>query len=342
MNYQELKIAFLTYLSRSGSTLLARLLDEYDDICVTTEGEIPLELFGVKSYSPITFDSKQYLEMYLNNILDKSRFASWNIPNDQILNLCNQVGFPINGPQLVYILLYAYKEIYKPKARMVVYKACPFMPWHISESMQHFPEAKYIHLIRDPRAVYYSQKYSLDPFKGIPFSRSPLKTAMEWKKGVRIITANLEEKVKVVKYEGLVNDPKYFLKRLIIFLNVSPLKNHISKISFMNRMELIDKNLHQEINLKPDANKIIVWKDKLLKNEIQIIDHYLNELLTSQGYKVYYRRQELSYIQLISLYINEKKEILFRILGRISRFTSRLLFRPKYFLIQLKLKMFND
>ena len=69
MNYQKLKLVFLTHLSRSGSTLLARLLDEYDDICVTTEGEIPLELFGVKSYSPITFYSKDDLELYLNNIL---------------------------------------------------------------------------------------------------------------------------------------------------------------------------------------------------------------------------------------------------------------------------------
>ena len=85
MDYQEIKIAFLTYLSRSGSTLLARLLDEYDDVCVTTEGELPLELFGVKSYSPITFDSQQDLELYLNNILAKTRAASWNIPNDQML-----------------------------------------------------------------------------------------------------------------------------------------------------------------------------------------------------------------------------------------------------------------
>jgi hypothetical protein len=342
MNYQELRIAFLTYLSRSGSTILARLLDEYDDICVTTEGEIPLELFGVKSYSPITFYSKDDLELYLNNILGKTRVASWNIPNNQILNLCNEVGFPINGPQLVYFLLYAYKEIYMPKARLVIYKACPFMPWHITESKHHFPEALYIHLIRDPRAVYYSQKKSIDPFKGTPFSRSPLKTAMEWKRAIRLISDYPEEKVKIIKYEELVDRPKDLLKKLILFLGVSPSKDHISEIQFSDRMEKVDKNLHREIDLQPDSKKAFVWKDRLLINEIQIIDHYLNELIASQGYEIHYSREKSSNFQLFSIYMNEKKEILYAIFSRIFRVTSRLLFRPKYFLIQLKLKMFND
>ena len=342
MNYQKPRIAFLTYLSRSGSTLLARLLDEYDDICVTTEGEIPLELFGVKSYSPITFYSKDDLELYLNNILANTRAASWNIPNNQILNLCNEVGFPINGHQLVYILLYAYKEIYSPKARLVIYKACPFMPWHISESMQYFPEALHIHLIRDPRAVYYSQKKSIDPFKGTPFSRSPLKTAMEWKRAIRLISDYPEEKVKIIKYEELVDRPKDLFKKIILFLGVSLSKDHISEIQFSDRMEKVDKNLHREIDLQPDTKKAFLWKDRLLINEIQIIDHYLNELIASQGYEIQYPREESSNIQLFSIYMNEKKEILYAILSRIFRFTSRLLFSPKYFLIQLKLKIFND
>jgi hypothetical protein len=75
---------------------------------------------------------------------------------------------------------------------------------------------------------------------------------------------------------------------------------------------------------------------------VQIIDNYLNELIASQGYEIQYPREESSYIQLFSIYINNKKEILFTIFGRIFRFTSRLLFSPKYFLIQLKLKIFND
>ena len=35
------KIVFLTYISRSGSTYLAKLLDEYNDIGVTIESQIP-------------------------------------------------------------------------------------------------------------------------------------------------------------------------------------------------------------------------------------------------------------------------------------------------------------
>ena len=78
------QIVFLTHISRSGSTLLSKLLDEYDDICVTTEGEIPLELFGVKSYVPIVFSSQKQLLGYIKIVLIKTRVSSWNIPEKTI------------------------------------------------------------------------------------------------------------------------------------------------------------------------------------------------------------------------------------------------------------------
>ncbi len=275
----------LTHISRSGSTLLARMLDDFDAICVTTEAELPLELFGVKSYTPIHFSTANDIENYLENVLLKRRVKTWKLAKDSLLSRCDQNGYPISGPTFVRILLSLYGETYKPKANLVIYKACPFMPWHIPESIEHFPDAKFLHIIRDPRAVFHSQMNSLDPFTGKPFSTSALKTAMDWKRATSLDQSFTQSHIFEIKYEQLLSEPEIISKGLLQYLGVESEAKSGSSTSFANRMEQADQNLHSGISREPDPQKIFAWEKSLSKKNIFAIETFLGEHLLERGYE---------------------------------------------------------
>ena len=271
----------------------------------------------------------------------KTRVSSWNIPEKTILNLSSQKNFPMQGTELVTILLSAYRNIYKPKAKLIIYKACPFMPWHINESISHSPEIKYIHIIRDPRAVYSSQKKSIDPFSGKPYSSSPLKTAMEWKKAVTSFSQHKRENTIQVKFEDLVQNSIKTLNTIIKSLHVSNKKELQDVILFKDRMESVDREFHRQINEKPNPSKIEAWKNSLSEKEIKKIEYYLNKLLSIENYKNIYSIDQISNFDAISIKLNGKTQSLLLLLKRIKRLFIRLIINPKYLLTQIKLK-FND
>ena len=287
----------------------------------------------------MVFLSETSLLSYLNNVINKTRVLSWNIPKNTILELIFQKGFPLKGIELVEILLHAYRNKYKPGAKLIIYKACPFMPWHIIESTSSFPSAKYIHIIRDPRAVYHSQKTSINPFLGKPYSSSPLKTAMEWEKAIETTNYNNHQhKILQIKFENIVKSPNKSLENIIQFFSVSTKKDLKSSTTFTDRMVPKDKNLHKKINEKPDTEKIFNWKNNLNNEEIKKIDFYLNKLLIANNYEVLVPKKLIPWYDIIFININIKKELIILFFIRIKRLIIRMFFNPKYLLTQIKLK----
>jgi hypothetical protein len=261
------------------------MLDDFDDICVTTEAELPLELFGVKSYTPIHFSKASDVENYLRNVLSTTRVTTWKLEETHVLHHCNQIGYPISGPRFVEVLLSVYGMTYKPNAQVVIYKACPFMPWHIPESINHFPQAKFLHIIRDPRAVFYSQMKSIDPFTGKPFSRSALKTAMDWKKATSLDPSFVEAYVLEVNYENLLAAPEATLKLMLQYLAIGNETKTQVQGSFASRMEAADQNLHTAITSDPDQEKISAWEQALSEKNVILMETYLSEKLLKKGYE---------------------------------------------------------
>ena len=334
----DINIGFLTHLSRSGSTLLARLLDEYNDICVTTEGEFPLELLGVKAYAPIQFPDNMTVSDYLTHVLAHTRVSSWELSDQAILTACNAHGFPISGPELVTLILKVYRDTYKPEAGMVIYKACPFMPWHIPASLPRFPEAAYIHLLRDPRAVFHSQLKSLDPFTGKPYSTSAMRTAMDWKKAAQLCDPGCNERSTEVKFETLADNPAGVLDDVLSFLKIQDRSRTAGEHAFTERMSPEDKRLHQEINHEPDPNKNLAWESTLTERDIHIIEHFLRDEMKQKGYSRSKSESDAGLLFAMYLKLSLLKEYVGILLRRSNRVIRAALKNPHNLLRKFSLK----
>jgi len=336
---KHIQIGILTHLSRSGSTLLSRILDEYAEICVTTESELPLELFGVKSYTPIVFNTIQDIEKYLDHTLQSTRIASWKLSTSSILDHCQQVPMPISGPQLVEILLTAYRDTYKPDASLVIYKACPFMPWHIPESLEHFPGVKFLHLLRDPRAVFHSQRQSIDPFTRKPYSKSVIKTGLDWQKAAAL--EEIDSTIMELRYEDLVSSPDEVTNATLNFLEIAQARKVENNDSFIRRMDNRDQELHKEIVEAPDPNKNTVWQTNLTSQEISLMDAFLMPTLVSKGYDPISPESDNSLRLKLMIQGGLVHQNLVKILKRTSRVLQHLVKNPQHLFRKARLKVLH-
>jgi PAS domain-containing protein len=90
---------------------------------------------------------------------------------------------------------------------------------HLRSLFENFPAARVVYLLRDPRAVYISNRRSEI------YRIEPAFAAMQWVKSVRnvlkqFIKPEFGSRIHVVRFENLVEDPEGTLARLCTFLEI--------------------------------------------------------------------------------------------------------------------------
>ena len=284
-NLNNIHFGFLTYLSRSGSTILSRLLNEYDEICVTLEASIPPEFMGLKNYKPLKFYDANSLLRYLNNLQETTKLGTWNVDFDRALAFLKDNVWPIEGPDVLRVLLKCYRDLHKPNANFIIYKGSPLMPSEVRKTGETFSDFKIIHIIRDPRGVYNSQKKNKHPYEKISFSSSPLETSIEWEKAINVTNGIAEEYLLNIKYESLIENTNEELTNIINFLGISKNKNASYGDKFASVIPLEERSIHKNIKKLPDLKITNKWKEELTKKEILSMELYLSESLKRNGYE---------------------------------------------------------
>ena len=190
-----MNIILITYLSRSGSTLLSSLLSRYKKILVFPEAEI-LVTHILKSKKKIT--PSQKLFRYLES--DK-KFREWDIDLSEIDFLDTS-----NNIEVFLKILEQYRRKTKPDATIIVFKAFELINcyhlFHNNKSIKIKPH--FIALIRDPRAIFASQQESISELTKQPINTNPLITSTNWRKLIDFCKTQLgNSDFSITKYENL-------------------------------------------------------------------------------------------------------------------------------------------
>lgn len=285
MEHFDIRFGFLSYLTRSGSTLLSRLLNEYADICVTLEGDLPTELFCAKRRKPLKFENIGSVNKYLKIIYRYTKLNTWCLDEKELLEKFEILRWPIYSTDLAKILMACYKDIYKPNASIVIYKGPPIMPWEIPNVAKYYNGAKFIKLVRDPRAIYNSQKTTLHPYKQKPFADSPLEVAFDWKRSETMDFGPSSDRIFEVTYENLLIETESTLDNILYFLKVGNSKNKLfSQRNFSEIIPQQEKQIHSLVSEKPDISRINNWQKTLSTVEISMIELMLFKLMKARGY----------------------------------------------------------
>lgn len=274
------RIFFLGYLSRSGSTLLAKKLDNFKDIGVSIEAEF---VDGITNGN-LNISSEADLDKYITQLYtDCKKFVSWGIDRNVLKRRLNKRGYPIPFKN---ILEESLEEYFKDEQYLVYFFKGGSYYRYVEEVQKQFPDSGIIYIDRDPRAIFNSQKISMGSSTGKPMKSSVVEFIRIYKSAYKIQQINKNDDFFYsIKYENLILNEKIEIENLIKFIGVtdckkSDQKNYYDKIP--DEQKYLHKNLKTEKQL---TGRIDAWMNELSKFEIYFMQKVLKKELRVNGYK---------------------------------------------------------
>ena len=237
---------------RSGTSLFRIMLDSHSNIVVPPECGF-IEYFYEKHKNW----NLNRLNEFTKDILNSKKFETWGIDSEKLSKALYD-ECPKSYQEACFIVNQAYAKKQNKKTEYWGDKNNYYINI-IPKIKLIFPEAKFIHLIRDGRDVATSYLELKDIKTNSPYKpnlpESIEEIAREWSDNNLKISTELESSTKylLVKYEDLVKNPKETLISVTDFLEVK----------FDEQMlNYAQKNKED----KKEPEELMAWKKKTLEN----------------------------------------------------------------------------
>lgn len=319
--------AFIVYDNRSGSTQLSSLLDSYESVAVSKETDFVFRVLEYKWQGAFNID---HFFAYLN----KTRFNELKISFDELKNKLGEAQ-KIDHKVLLDTIgdLYFEKEG-QASCQLKIIKG-PKIQYYIKELNQLYPDAKYIHIIRDGRAVLNSKKNTISVYKvGDEYASkkamdiNTVHTAMKWVEKAKLIEGY--PNVVTVKYESLVTDTANELERIIKFCrpNLEVKKRGDAEGFKDQKIDDVYKVVHDKVGEEQKKSRIVAWKDELSRKDILVYEWIAKDVLKRYQYSLSVVSQNISFLDKVTIY--------FTFVGQyIGQLFSRILFYMNVFALKL-------
>lgn len=277
-------IYFIVAKGRSGTTLLQTIIDAHPNTCAPFESRFVVHFYN--RYGSVIKWTDATKARFYNDIINEQKislFWDFNVVQfKRLLKEMPEMSSYAYACKLVYLSFISFTD--KGSVKCIVDKN-PIYSVLLEIILKVFPDAKFIHVIRDPRAVINSTlKFNI--------RKNARQISKEW-----LINNLAIENLKMsqlsffhtMKYEDLMQAPQNTLKLLCAFLNIDyqdQMLEYHSKmdaflIDFLNpkleskKLEIRSKGwnfTHKNLNKPINPNFIDKWKNELSEKQIQTIE----------------------------------------------------------------------
>jgi len=273
------RIAFLTYMSRSGSTFLAQEIDSIRGVYVGIEARFQ---DGWIRGPQVILNNEAELNRYLETLYEDPKFRAWGISAASLKERLTALSFPLRFSD---VLIASLKEYIKdPEPTAIVHK-CGHYILCAKQIRSELPDALIIFLDRDPRSIYASQKNSRSSQDGAQFQTDIDDFVLQYRAIQSAVDALvLAPYVMSVSFEEIVSGGlQSVLSAIAEFMGADG--NHRKETSYFNAIPEAQKHLHTNVGRRvPDPNRINAWQDKLSAAEIAFLERALNRYFKKKGY----------------------------------------------------------
>lgn len=269
---------FIVGIGRSGTTLLRLMFHNHPNIAVPYESHFITDYFNrLEDYGDLTVEAN--LDKLLREILNEELLVQWDHEFD-----LERIKKSIESPTLEHIFNAVFNDyaVGKGKTRWAD-KSDYLDRMHIIHKI--FPDAKFIHIIRDGRDVANS-------VLKLPWGPQDLIAAAEWwhqyiRLGRAMGAILGEEKYTEVKYEDLVQQSEQELRRLSSFVgeefSEDMLNYHQSSNAAIPESR---KGQHYNAGEPPKSSRTYAWKKEMSATNIALFTDYARHSLVDLGYEV--------------------------------------------------------
>ncbi|CAK8724917.1 hypothetical protein KKHLCK_15355 [Candidatus Electrothrix laxa] len=277
------QIVFLTYLNRSGSTYLASKLDGYETVKVGIEARF-VDGWIIPGFAVRTV---QELHSYIDTLYKDTKFQAWNIQRNELLNLLTDLPLPLCFSDILQAALSLYRG--SSSGQHILIHKCGEYYRCVERIRQDLSGAKFIFINRDPRAVFNSQRRSMDSRTGQPMQKSILHFLFGYLDTLqRLEVLQHDPGFLVVQYEELIANEVDVMRGIKKFLELSPTNQQFDKTDYFASIPQGQRHLHQHVqNGDPCSDRVSGWKQELPVPYILLLQTVLKKYLRKKGFSFY-------------------------------------------------------
>lgn len=262
---------------RSGTTLLAAMLGVGPGNLTVPEAEFKWTLFDARR-GP---DQGHDMAAALAALRGDWRFRRWGLT----LRDHDLLRPPASSPQeFLSRLAVAYGRSIGKHGTTVWIDHTPGNVRYLVTLRQLLPDARFIHLVRDGRAV----AASIMPLDWGP--NTIVEAARYWTGRVAMGTAAAAmlgpTRLRTVRYEDLLAEPERTLRALCGFLQVPFSEEMIGTRDFV--VDRYTAGQHELVSAAPDPQRAQAWRERLTGRQVETFEHITGELLAYLGYPLFY------------------------------------------------------
>ena len=258
---------FIVGCGRSGTTLLRTMLNRHSRVAV------PLESLFIIDY----LKAKDGLDrdVLIKTLLQEYELHEWGIdidPSDLVDTASARDA--IERLHELYLLKHG-KQIWGQKTPRFVH--------HGEVLKRAWPDAKFVHVVRNPHAVVSSLIRSDVHRSNAYFG------AQRWARDVAAglrLAETFPGDVLLVRYEDLVSDPERELRRVCTHLGLG----YEPEIATPQKRETGEygsyyANVHALLDKPPSTDRIDVWRTALSPRQLRLVDDICGPLIPGLGYQ---------------------------------------------------------
>jgi hypothetical protein len=268
---------FIGGCPRSGTTLLGAMLGAHDRVvCLPEAPFIGMLAASLRRSAP----TRETLARLHKDVRADFKFAFLNIAKAD-LEAC--AAAPAHSYAQVidgYIGCFARANGKSDACHWVDHSPTNIM--YNARLSAEFPDAKFVHIVRDGRAVSASW---------IPLDWGPNTIASAARTWVANVAYGLAAegaipaaKIRRVSYEALVTDPDRVLKQLCVWLGLPYQPSMRAGKGF--QVPAYTRNQHDLIGQPASAARIDRWRTNLTAREVEIFETITGDLLVNLGYEL--------------------------------------------------------
>ncbi len=210
---------FIIGTGRSGTTLMAQVMNAHSQICVPAELQIAFEVSNNGARLAEIFETKKNLRFqaadYIKLIQDR---CPHNLSDYYDYHaFFNRLHYPIRSLQ--WLLTELYTDIAYSQGKSIFAEQTPWYGQNIKLLSQLFPHAKFVHMIRDGRDVAIS--FTRTPWWHKDVNLNLERWAREVNKTEEDASLLLKQNMLTIRYEDFVSTPERVIKKVCDFLNLT-------------------------------------------------------------------------------------------------------------------------
>lgn len=289
----QIPIFFIVGRPRSGTTLLRTLFDAHPNVLVPPECQFIINLFPkygkIKQWTAAKFESF-YMEVH-----DQWLFDFWPIDHEKVLDELKLCHPESSYGDVCKVIYRNYESVFAHQQIIALGDKNPGYTIYTEKLLKIFPEAKFIHIIRDYRDNFIS-------IRNVEFELPFISlTTRKWKLFIKKFRKAAERNPGThyeLRYEDLAAEPEKYFKELCEFIGIpySSAAFDFHKMGdaaeSMYPKKMLEKYQASLFN-KISTKKIGLWKKKLKASEIKSADAVAGRYAELAGYERQYHRYSL-------------------------------------------------